>query len=138
MLRDLREELPDERRVRKAAVSDFCLIVEIATRYLPRCPDAVVDVALHAPDPRAPEILALLRDVGADLRQRDVRHRVADAVVVPGRPDVEIPQRRKADAGLAADEPLGPELIVREREHGADAELPIELIERRRPEARSE
>src|SRR5207253_4285450 len=67
MLRNLRQELADERRVRQTAIGDRRLIVEIATRNLPRRADAVFEIALHAPDARAAEILPLLRDVGTDL-----------------------------------------------------------------------
>ena len=87
---------------------------------------------------RAPQVLALLGDGGPDGRQRHVRHRVLDAIIEPGRPPGQVAGRLDADAGFPADETLRTELIVGEGQHGADAELPVELVERRRAEAPAE
>src|SRR4029077_14073207 len=87
---------------------------------------------MNAPDARPAEILPLLRDVRASLGQRDVRHGVRHPVIEPGRADGQIAHWRKTDAGFAPNQTLGPQLIVGEREYGADPELAIQLVERRR------
>ena len=68
----------------------------------------------------------------------DVRHRILHAVVEPRGAHREVLDRRHVHAQLATDQPLGPELIVGQRQDGADAELAIQLVERRRAEARAE
>ena len=85
-------------------------------------------------DARAAEVLPLLRrlrqaeivtfDTGSSTR---LSNHVARTVRLRAGVDV--------DADLAADEALRAELIVGQRQHGADAELPIQLVERRRAEA---
>ena len=47
----------------------------------------------------------------------------------------ESPRRHQADANLAAVQSLGTELVVRQRQDRADAELAIQLVQRRRAEA---
>ena len=84
------------------------------------------------------EILALLCHVGAGNRDGHVRDRIFDAVVEVGGPEEHVRGRDQRDAELTADQPFGPELIVRERQYRADAELPVELVERRRAEAGAE
>ena len=46
--------------------------------------------------------------------------------------------RRHVDADFTAHQTLGSELVVGQRQDRADAELAVELVERRRTEARSE
>ena len=84
---------------------------------------------------RLAQVLTLLRDVRPHLRQRDVGHRVGHAVVEPGHADRHIARRRDADARFPADETFGSEIFVGQREHGTDAELPVQLVERRRAKA---
>ena len=70
--------------------------------------------------------------------QGDVRHRILDPVVVPGRAHAEVASRGKPDSSLAADEALRSELVVGERQHGANAELPVQLVQRRGAESPAE
>ena len=74
-------------------------------------PDTHFDVVLPAANTRASEVLALL-EVGGD---RDVGHRILHGVVVPRRADRDVAGGLESDAGLAAEETLGAEILVRQR-----------------------
>src|SRR4029453_6835103 len=60
----------------------------------------------------------------------DVRDGITHAVSKPRRAPREVRSRRDPDTRLAADQPLGAELIVGERQHRAHTELPVQLVER--------
>ena len=87
---------------------DAGAIEQIAGADLPGRAQPVVAIQLQAVDARAAEVLALLQ-VRAD---RDVRHRVLDAVVVLRRAHRRRSGGRHAHADLAAVQALGTELIV--------------------------
>ena len=146
MLRHLRQIQADEDRVRRELLH-LRRVEQVARPDPPLAVDAVLDVVLPTRDLRAPEILALLaggaghgagggEGSGGSARHRHVGHRILDAVVVPAAAIRQPLERRQADAQLAAHQAFGAELVVGEREDGADAELAIELVERRGAEAR--
>ena len=133
MLRDLREHLVHEKRVRNEFRDDG-FVVQIAGGQPPRVMQAVFEIGLKAPDPRTAKVLALLT-VGRD---RHIRNRIRDAVGEPCRTHRDVAHRIDVDAQIAADEALRTELVVRQREHRANRELPIQLVERRRAETGTE
>ena len=81
MRRHLLEMEADQRGVGRI-LADSRDVVDIRAADAQRLIDAVVDVGLDAPDARAAQILPLLQ-VGR--RYRDVRDRILDAIVEPGR-----------------------------------------------------
>src|SRR5688572_24588657 len=130
VLRHLREVQTHERRV-GFELGDLGVVEQIAAGQPQRRVEANLDVVLPSANTGATEVLPLLK-VGAD---RDVRDRVLDPVVVPGRADRRITCRLDPDACLTAEEPLGAEVLIRERAHETDTELAIELVQRRRAES---
>ena len=135
---NLRQELAHQCRIRRILLH-LGLVVEIRRRTAARTIRCGTRRRSGCPRSACPaEILSLLGDVWADDRLRDVRDRILDAVVEPGGPPREIANGHHADAGLAADEPLGSEQRIGQGQNRADAELAIQLVQRRRAEARAD